>query len=60
MVALLLGRVQLNINYGIFKDIFKEVWAIKPKTVIGFLGGLGLDLSIGLNHLRSILLSRSG
>ena len=44
---------------GFLKIFFKELWAIKPKTVMGILGGLELDMSIGLNHLRSILLSLS-
>ena len=33
---------------GFLKIFFKEIWAIKPKTVMGIFGGLGLVLIIGL------------
>ena len=33
---------------GFLKIFFKELWAIKPKTVMGIFGGLGLVLIIGL------------
>ena len=33
---------------GFLKIFFKELWAIKPKTVMGMFCGLGLVLIIGL------------
>ena len=33
---------------GFLKIFFKELWAIKPKTVMGIFGGLGIVLIIGL------------
>ena len=33
---------------GFLKIFFKELWAIKPKKVMGIFGGLGLVLIIGL------------
>ena len=39
---------------GFFKILFKELWEIKPKTVMGIMGGLGLVLIIGLTPFYTI------